>query len=80
MKFNRLSPTTDFYSKFQSQLQVISGNVLYLTHEIDKIHKIIKELSTDKGLQKQVDQYFEDPFDGSRTSPQTDQEEQDGSD
>ncbi len=70
MKFMNLSPDTDFYSKFQSQLTVISGNVLYITHQIDKILKIINKLEVDKGLQKQVDQYFDE--DSDETSPQTD--------
>ncbi len=72
MKFMNLSPDADFYSKFQSQLTVISGNVLYTTHQIDKILKIINKLDVDKGLQKQVDQYFDEDGDEIETSPQTD--------
>ncbi len=75
MKFMNLSPSgTDFYSKLQSQLRLINGNVLYLTREIDQVKKILMKLELDKGLQKQVDDYFDD-----ETSPQTDSEEQDGS-
>ncbi len=59
MKFNRLSPNTDFISKFQSQLQIISGNVLYLTHEVDKVHKIVSQINNSINLQSQVDDFFE---------------------
>ncbi len=68
MKFNRLSPTTDFNSK----LQIISGNILYLTHEVDKIHKIVSSIFTNQQLQTQVDQFFDDK----ETPPQTDPVEQ----
>ncbi len=59
MLFDNLSPKTDFSSKIQLKLEIISGNILYLTHEMDKIHKLVKSLSLDKSLQKQVDEYFE---------------------
>jgi len=39
---------------------IISGNVLYITHEIDKIKKICTRLELNSNLQKQVDEYFED--------------------
>ncbi len=68
MKFINLSPakTQDFYLKFQSQLDILMKNVLYLTHEVDHIKKLLIEITHDNGLQKQVDEYFEE------TSPQTD--------
>ncbi len=56
LKFNRISPTTDFYSK----LDILSKNVLYITHQTDKILKLLKEIDVDKDLQQQVDKYFED--------------------
>ncbi len=63
MKFNRLSPTTDFYSKFQSQLNVISGNILYLTHETDKIKKMIDDIflriQTNTFYEKKLEEYDE---------------------
>ncbi len=68
MLFDNLSPKTDFSSKIQLKLEIISGNILYLTHEMDKIHKLVKTLSLDKSLQRQVDEYFEKD----ETSPQTD--------
>ncbi len=60
LNLNRISPIADFCSKINSQLKVLNANVLYTTHEIDKIKKIVTALQTDTGLQKQVDEYFED--------------------
>ncbi len=80
MKFYNLSPTADFNSKLQSQMTVMSGNILYITHEIDKIKKIVTEIKNDTKLQKQVDDYFEEgerSYPGiERTSPQTEQDKQ----
>ncbi len=70
MKFIHLSPTADFSSELQSQLTVINKNVLYCTHELDKLKKLFLEIRHDKILQKQVDDYFEE------TSPQTESVEQ----
>ncbi len=69
LKFNRISPTTDFYSK----LDILNKNILYVTHMCDKILKILNKLDVDKGLQSQVDEYF----DRDETSPQTDQSDLD---
>ncbi len=74
LNFKNISPSADFYSKLDNllaQLDIINKNVLYVTHMQDKILKLINKLVTDNGLQKQVDQFFED-----ETSPQTDSEEQ----
>ncbi len=61
MKFDfSKSIETDFRNKLQSELQIISKNVLYLTYQVDFIRKWINEQVIDKGLQKQVDDYFED--------------------
>ncbi len=60
MKFINLSPPADFYLKFQSDLRVLMQNVLYITHELDQVKKIVKSLETSSGLQKQVDDYFGD--------------------
>ncbi len=38
----------------------MNGNILYLTHEIDQIKKIVVELRNAQNLQKQVDDYFEE--------------------
>ncbi len=73
MKFDfSKSIETDFRNKLQLQLDILMKNVLYITHVVDKIAIIVNELKTDKGLQKQVDQYFEDD----ETSPQTESDEQ----
>ena len=53
------SSDPDLQKMFQ-YLETIQKNVLYLTYRIDAIMKDVKSLTTDKGLQKQVDEYFED--------------------
>ncbi len=53
--------------KISQSIETIQKNVLYITYRVDFIHKWIHEQSVNKGLQKQVDEYFEE------TSPQTDQ-------
>ncbi len=58
MLFDNLSPKTDFSSKIQSQLDILMKNVLYCTHELDKIKKIVNKIDTSLNLQKQVDEYF----------------------
>ncbi len=66
MLFDNLSPKTDFSSKIQSDLLIISKNILYCTHELDKIKKIVTRIENTMDLQTQVDDFYE-------TSPQTDQ-------
>ncbi len=63
------STETDLQKMFQ-YLETTQKNILYLTFQVDKILKIARANETDKGLQQQVDKYFES------TSPQTDSEEQ----
>ncbi len=53
------SVDTDLQKMFQ-YLETNQKNVLYLTYRIDSILKMLRTEATDKGLQKQVDQYFED--------------------
>ncbi len=56
------SNDSDLQKMFQS-IETIQKNVLYLTYRMDTCLKQLKTLTTDKGLQKQVDEYFEqDPF------------------
>ncbi len=43
-----------------SELNLLQKNVLYITYRVDSVLKIVKEQQTDKGLQKQVDEYFEE--------------------
>ncbi len=50
-------------SKILSILETLQKNTLYLTYRMDSVLKKVTALETDKGLQKQVDEYFEeDPF------------------
>ncbi len=60
MLFDNLSPKTDFSSKITIQLDILNKNILYCTHELDKIKKIVTNLSVDQHLQKQVDEYFDE--------------------
>ncbi len=39
-------------------IDLIQKNVLYLTYQCDKILKILQEMQTDKGLQKQVTDFY----------------------
>ncbi len=66
LKFKSSEPDLKF--NIQSQLSIINQNILYLTREVDQIVRLVKQLAIDKGLQQQVDKYFEDD----QTSPQTD--------
>ncbi len=60
------------YKKLFQSIETIQKNVLYLTYQIDNLTKDMKKLTVDKGLQQQVDKYFEDD----ETSPQTESVEQ----
>ncbi len=68
------STDADLQKMFQL-LETIQKNGLYCTYRIDSLLKNFEKLLTDKNLQKQVDEYFED-----ETSPQTESGEQPGSD
>ncbi len=68
LKFKSSEPDLKF--NIQSQLRILNQNILYLTREVDKTVRLVKQLSVDKGLQQQVDKYFEDDIE--ETSPQTD--------
>ncbi len=67
LKFKSSEPDLKF--DIQSQFRILNQNILYLTREVDKIVRLVKNLSVDKDLQQQVDKYFEDD----ETSPQTEQ-------
>ncbi len=56
--------------KISQSIETIQKNVLYITYRVDMIIKRFDKQETDKGLQSQVDEYFED-----ETSPQTDPED-----
>ncbi len=62
------SNESDLQKMFQS-IETINKNVLYVTYRVDKLLKIATQVEVDKGLQLQVDQYFEDEHE---TPPQTD--------
>ncbi len=54
--------------KISQSIETLQKNVLYITYRMDTVMKDLKTLVADKGLQRQVDEYFEE------TSPQTDPE------
>ncbi len=58
-KFLFKSADADLQKLLQLNL-IIQKNVLYMTHRVDLIIRELHELKIDKGLQHQVDQYFED--------------------
>ncbi len=52
--------------KISQSIETLQKNVIYITYRVDMILKVVKSLDTDKGLQKQVDEYFEE---GADTEP-----------
>ncbi len=42
------------------QLDIHGKNILYITHRVDKIVRLLEEDTVNKSLQKQVDQYFDE--------------------
>ncbi len=64
------SSDPDLQKMFQL-IETIDKNVLYTTYRIDIVTKWIRAQEADKGLQKQVDDYFEE---NDETSPQTNSE------
>jgi len=53
--------STEADLKFKTQLNkldIMAGNILYMTNEIDHIKKLLIEISHNMNLQKQVDDYF----------------------
>ncbi len=61
------STEADLQKMFQS-IETIQKNTLYCTYRIDSLLKKVNTLLADKGVQKQVDDFYE-------TSPQTDRQE-----
>ncbi len=47
-------------SKMLAILETLQKNTLYITYRVDALIKKINTMDTDKGLQKQVDEYFEE--------------------
>ncbi len=58
LKFKSSEPDLKF--NIQSQFRIINGNILYLTRELDKVVRMLTQLKADKGLQEQVDKYFDE--------------------
>ncbi len=75
------STAADLQKMFQL-LETIQKNGLYCTYRIDSLLKNFEKLLVDKGLQRQVDEYFEEAagtipgLEDTRTSHQTDSDEQ----
>ncbi len=53
------STNADLQKMFQS-IETIQKNVLYTTYRIDMLIKRYDKMETNKGLQKQVDEYFDE--------------------
>ncbi len=66
--FKSSETPTDLQKMFQ-MLETIQSNGLYCTYRIDSLLKNFEKLLTDKGLQKQVDEYFEDSEDIPESGP-----------
>ncbi len=63
--------------KISQSIETLQKNTLYITYRVDALLKKVNQIVVDKGLQKQVDQYFgEDSEHFEETSPQTDSDEQ----
>ncbi len=60
--FNKIkSPETLFNKTFHTEkFMLLNKNILYLTHTMDKCLLVLKKLEVENGLQKQVDEYFDD--------------------
>ncbi len=56
------STDADLQKLFQ-YIERMSGNILYITHQVDFIRKRILAQEVDKSLQAQVSDYFEDTKD-----------------
>ncbi len=62
----------DFHKILFNKLVVLLDEQKHQRCDLDVITRLLKTMLADKGLQKQVDQYFEDDM----PSPQTDSDEQ----
>ncbi len=60
MKFDfSKSAEADLQNKLSiNKLDMVIKNIVYVTYRVDAILKILREQETDKGLQKQVDEFF----------------------
>ncbi len=46
--------------KISQSIETLQKNILYITYRIDTCLKKLNQLTVDKGLQKQVDEYFDE--------------------
>jgi len=46
--------------KISQSIETLQKNTLYITYRVDNMLKKLNELVVDKGLQKQVDDYFDE--------------------
>ncbi len=74
------STEADLQKIFQD-IFTIQRNVLYMTHQVDAILKVVRSLTVDKSLQRQVDDFHAirdedgpDSFSGISSSPQDQQD------
>ncbi len=44
--------------KISQSIETLQKNVLYITYRVDSMLKMLKTITTDKGLQTQVEAYF----------------------
>ncbi len=59
-KFLFKSNDSDLQKLYINKFDLINKNILYITHRVDLIVKLLEATKTDSDLQQQVDQYFED--------------------
>ncbi len=60
LNFKNLSPKSEGTQDFNSKLELINKNMLYTSHQVDKILKLLKTLNIDNALQQTVDKYFDE--------------------
>ncbi len=67
------SKSPETFNNSTINLTVLNKNILYLTHELDAIKRMLSGLITDISLQKQVTDYFDGDSDPN-TPPNEDKE------
>ncbi len=76
MKFDFSKSREDFQNKFQLQMDILNKNVLYITHQTDRVLKIVASLHTQMEIERQATGYYQEKID--ETSHQTELDEHDG--
>ncbi len=59
LKFKSSEPDLKFKTQM-NKFDIMAGNILYMTNEIDEIKRIVTQIKNSINLQKQVDDYFEE--------------------